>query len=131
MKLFESRCGQFDLSLFNCTTMAGTDTPVGTYYTEDDDCFAQQWGGYNSFAHPPWSLIERTLDKYIDTIIRSPLKSTVTILLPDLPNASWFKKLEMYFDIIESFEFAWPFLQGPPSGPYADGKDPPASLIRS
>ena len=78
-QLYKHDCDAF-------ATASNTQIP-NAYWTFEEDAFKQDWTGKRLWINPPWSLIDKVIDKLIQD------QAVATIITPKWDNKKWYNKL--------------------------------------
>ena len=87
IELFNELDDEFYFDVDVCATKENA--KCARYYTKEDDAFAQKWSRQNCFMNPPYSNIERWLNK---AKFESERGALVVAILPMDSSTEWFHK---------------------------------------
>lgn len=85
--LFEKLNWMFDFTLDPCATPQNT--KCENYYTKEDDGLSKSWLGERVFINPPYSQI----DKWVDKAFEEAEHAFIVMLLPSRTDRPWFTKI--------------------------------------
>lgn len=84
-----------------CANTDGANSQISTWYwTKERSCLHQNWADFNIWCHPPWHLIDKVIDRYVEFIDTCQ----VTLVVPNWTWAPWYPKLLQYFDLVDFYQ---------------------------